>query len=51
MSVSRLLRLLEQDNKFYVMVRRKGLDSSEDTMEPLERDFEDVPQLLIKLLS
>lgn len=47
MSVSRLLRLLEQDNKFYVMVRRKGLDSSEDTIEPLARIVEDVPQLLL----
>lgn len=48
--VSRLLRLVEQDGKLLYMVHWKGLKTSEDTMEPLARVYEDVPQLLVKLL-
>lgn len=51
MPVSRLLRLVEEDGKFFVIVRWKGLSASEDTIEPLQRVYEDVPQLLIKLLK
>lgn len=50
MPVSRLLRLIEQDNQLFVLVRWKGLENSEDTLEPLLRVYEDVPQLLVKLL-
>lgn len=48
--VARLLRLFEQDNELFVLVRWKGLEDSEDTLEPLQRVEEDVPQLFPKLL-
>lgn len=50
MPVSRLLSLVEQEGKLYVLVRWKGLADSEDKIEPLTRVYEDVPQLLIKLM-
>lgn len=50
MLVSRLLRLVEQDDQLCVLVRWKGLEDTEDTLEPLQRVHEDVPQLLAKLL-
>lgn len=51
MPVSRLLKLIEQDGELFVSVRWKGLSPEEDTMEPLKRVYEDVPQLLLKLLK
>lgn len=50
MPVSRLLKLLDVDGKLFVNVRWKGLGKSEDTMEPLQRVYEDVPELLVILL-
>lgn len=51
MPLSRLLRLVEQDGDLFVLVRWKGLSSSDDTPEPLSRVFEDVPALTRKLLQ
>lgn len=52
MPVSRLLRLQEDDNgRLHVVVRWKGFSSSDDTFEPIERVYEDVPKLLRKLLN
>lgn len=51
MPVSRLLKLIDQDGELFVVVRWKVLSPKEDTMEPLKRVYEDVPQMLIKLLS
>lgn len=51
MPISRLLRLDEQDGKIFVAVRWKGLQKSDDTLEPIDRVYEDVPKLLIKLLD
>lgn len=50
MPVSSLLRLVEEDDQLFVLVRWKKLGDSEDTLEPLRRVFKDVPQLVIKLL-
>lgn len=50
MPVSRLLQLVEDNGSLFVSVRWKGLSSTEDTVEPLQRVYEDVPQLLLKLL-
>lgn len=48
MTLSRLLKLMEQNDELFVVVRWKGLSSEEDTMEALKRVYEDVPQLLLK---
>lgn len=50
MPVSRLMKLVDDSGKLYIQVRWKGLSPSDDTLEPLKRVYEDVPQLVIKLL-
>ena len=51
MPVSRLLRLLDTEDGIKVLVRWKGLPDTEDSAEPLQNVYEDVPQLLLKLLN
>lgn len=41
--VARLLNLVDQEGDLFVVVRWKGLSSSENTLEPLARVYEDVP--------
>ena len=50
MPVTRLLRLVDTEDGLKVIIRWKGLQNSEDTEEPLERVFEDVRQMLLRLL-
>ena len=50
MSAARLMSLVDTEDGLKVIVRWKGLPNSEDTEEPLERVFEDVPQMLLRLL-
>lgn len=50
MPVSRLLKLTEPDGYLFVIVRWKSSSPEDDTMEPLRRVYDDVPQLLLKLL-
>lgn len=50
MTIQRLLFLIDTENGFLVQVRWCGLPESEDTHEPLEEIYKDVPQLLMKLL-
>lgn len=49
MPVQRLMRLVDSDDGIMVQVRWRGLPESEDTLEPVQKVFEDVPQLLEKL--
>ena len=51
MPVTRLMKLIEEPNGLMVQVCWKGLPASEDTLEPLARVAEDVPQMLERLLS
>lgn len=51
MPVARLLRLVEEDGQLFVAVWWKGLGKDEDSLEPIGRVHEDVPQLLHKLLA
>ena len=51
MVVQRLLGLVEADDGLKVRIRWKGLPESEDTEEPLQNVYEDVPALLEKLLN
>lgn len=51
MPVARLMQLVDSPDGLKVQVRWKGLPNSEDTMEPLERVYEDVPQMLLRLLG
>lgn len=51
MQVQRLLRLVDTDHGLRVVIRWRGLTASEDTEEPLQQVFEDVPDLLGKLLA
>ena len=51
MAVSRLMRLAESDDALHVVVRWKGLPHSEDSMEPLGRIYEDVPQMVLRLIN
>lgn len=50
MVVKRLLKLVDTDDGLKVQVRWRGLPDSEDTLEPLLQIYEDVPDLLMKLL-
>ena len=49
--VARLLRLEDKPEGLMVAVRWKGLTNSEDTLEPLDRVYKDVPQMLVRLLQ
>ena len=51
MPVARLLRLEDTEDGLHVVVRWKGLPDTEDTLEPIERVFEDVPEMVKRLLS
>jgi transposase InsO family protein len=51
MPVARLMRLYEDEDGLKVVVRWKGLSHSEDTSEPLRHVYEDVPDMLIRLLQ
>lgn len=50
MPVSPLLQLVEENGSLFESVRWKELSALEDTFEPLQRVYENLPQLLIKLL-
>lgn len=50
MQVQRPLSLLETVTGLAAVVRWKGLSNVEDTSKPLRQVFEDVPQLLHKIL-
>ena len=51
MPVSCLMRLEDTEDGLKVLVRWKGLPNSEDSLEPLARVYEDVPQMLLRLLQ
>lgn len=51
MPVARLLKLVKVDDVLNVQVRWKGLSPQEDTFEPLQNVFEDVPNMLDRLLK
>lgn len=51
MAVQRLMRLVKYADGLMGHVRWKGLQESEDTVEPVEKVYEDFPQLLVKLLA
>ena len=51
MTVARLMRFVKRDEKIMVQVRWKGLSKQENTLEPVCQVFEDVLQMLIKLLQ
>lgn len=51
MPISRLLHVEEHEGKLFVAVRWKGLDKSNDTLEPLDRVFEDAPMRVKKLIQ
>jgi len=50
MPVARLMRLVDDPDGLKVQVRWRGLPTSEDTLEPFERVFEDVPDMVMRLL-
>ena len=49
--VSRLLGLEETPDGIHVRIRWKGLDTKDDTLQPIARVNENVPVLFSKLLS
>ena len=51
MAVQRLMELIDDTDGLKVRVRWKGLGESEDSLEPLQHVYEDVPELLKKLLT
>lgn len=51
MPVARLINLVKVDDALKVLVRWKGLSSQNDSLEPLQYVFEDVPQMLNRLLK
>ena len=51
MPIHRLINLKKQDNEIMVHVRWKGLPTSQDTLEPLNNVYEDVPQMLTRVLN
>ena len=50
MEVQRLMKLVQEEGQLKVHVRWKGLPNSEDTLEPLNSIYADVPELLMRLL-
>lgn len=51
MVVQRLMSLVDYEDELKVCVRWKGLSPSEDTEEPVENIYQDVPDLFKKLLE
>lgn len=51
MPVARLMRLVETPNGLMVFVRWKELSDTEDILEPLLQVYEDVPQMVLRLLQ
>ena len=51
MPVARLMRLIDTADGFKVLIGWKGLPNSEDSAEPLVRVFEDVSQMLVRLVD
>ena len=50
MPVARLMGLEDTENGIMVHVRWRGLPNTEDTLEPLQQVYDDVPQMLMRLL-
>ena len=48
--MARLLRLMDEQDGMKALVRWKGLPNSEDTLEPLARVYEYVPEMLLRLI-
>lgn len=51
MPVGRQIRPEESDGGLSVLLRLRGIPPSEDTLEPLERVYEEVIQRIVKLLA
>lgn len=51
MPVARLMGLQETPDGIYIQIRWRGLSSKEDTLQPIGRVSEDVPQMLLRLLE
>ena len=51
MQIARLMRLEDTTNGLKVIVLWKGLEKSEDSSEPLKNVYEDVPQMVNRLLK
>lgn len=51
MPVARLMKFVECPDGIKVQVRWKGLSPLEDTLEPLQNVYEDVPRMLHKLME
>lgn len=52
MVVARLMKLVEDDEgQLQFLVRWKALTNSEDSLEPLQNFYEDVSELLQRLLD
>lgn len=51
MPVARLMTIDDAENGIKLQVRWKGLNSTDDTLEPIIHIYEDVPDLLLKLLQ
>ena len=51
MPVARLIKLVNTSEGLKVLVRWKGLPHSEDTLQPLGQLYEDVPQMVLRLLQ
>lgn len=51
MPVSRLLKIVEKNGTLQVFLRWKGLIRDDDATNPLQRVYEKVPELVLKLLN
>ena len=51
MEVARLMSLEKNRNGLMIHVRWKGMPKEEDTLEPLEKVYEDVPKMVERLLA
>lgn len=51
MSVLQLLKIVWKDCILHVLVRWKGHTRDDDTMKALQRVYQDVPDLLFKLMN
>lgn len=51
MSAVTICEIVDDSSTIFVPVQRNGLPLSDETVEPIARVYEDVPQLLVKVLD
>lgn len=51
MDVAQIMELVDSPDKLQVSVRWMGLPNSDDTLEPTDRVYEGIPQMMLRLIA